>query len=187
MNPKKFAIIIFLVIIVAAGSGSFLYTMYRLRNHQEFLTEEAEIKQIENAEGEKITLTETKNGKRNWVIKMDRIKYNKDKSIGDLTGVKGLIYDDKQDVLFIFTAPEGKYYRAKGRIDLTKGAKMRSPEAKITITAPEMIWSLTNADVLAKGGVKMVRKGAGYSQGDEAHFNMDFSEIDFRGKVTSVF
>lgn len=187
MKLKKLGIIVFLGLVVSAAVGSIFYTMYRLQDHQEFLGDySAEVDKIEKAQGKTITLTETKAGKRKWVLKMKEIKYSKDNRVATLKSVKGLVYSDKQKVLFAFTSPSGKYFKKNNQIVLNKGAKVISPTAQIVLTAPLIDWSAQSDMVKASGGVKMAKKGFGISQAKEALFAMDFSKVQFQGNAVSV-
>lgn len=186
MKIHKVSIATFLVFLAVAGGGSLLYTVYRLRNHPEYLSDTAaQIQRIEKAQGQTITLTETKAGQRKWVLKMKEIKYSKDNSIAELIGVEGLLYGDKQDVMFTFQAPTGEYYKENNRVILHKGVTMVSPSAKVMLKAPDMDWS-SNSDVItATGGVQMQKEGFGTSQAQKAVFAMDFSKIEFSGGALS--
>lgn len=188
MNPKKLAIIFFLGIIIAAGAGSIFYTMFRLRNHQEFLSSDykPEVEQIEKAKGQTITLTETEGGRRKWVLKMKEIKYSKDNSLAQLIEINGLVYGDNNAILFAFNAPEGQYHKEKNQILLHKGAKMISPEAKIKIQAKEMSWSSKGKQIQASGNIQMEKSGFASSKAQHAIIAMDFSKIQLSGGVTST-
>jgi LPS export ABC transporter protein LptC len=187
MKPKKLGIAIFLVAIVGLGLGSIFYTMYRLRNHQEFLSDYSpRIEQIEKAKGETITLTETTEGSRKWVLKMKEMKYSKDKSSAVLTGIQGIVYGDSQKVLAIFEAPNGEFFKNDNRVILTEGVKMISPSTKVRIQAPKMDWSSKTGVVIATGGVVMAKEGFGSSRAQRAEFAMDFSRIQFSGNTASV-
>lgn len=186
MNPKRTGITIFLILITVIGAGSLLYTMLRLRQHPEFIGDDADrIRQIEKAKGETITLTETQDGHRKWVLKMKELKYSKDNSRGQLKGVQGLVYDDNQKVLFIFNAPSGTYYKDTNRVILMQGS-MTAPLAKVTITAPRLDWSAQGKMIEASGGVRMIKQDVGVTQAESAKFAMDFSKIQFTGNATSV-
>lgn len=187
MTFKKLGILFILLLIIATGLGSILYTTYRLRDHEEFLSDYTpQIKQIERAKGKTITLTETKDGHRRWVLKMKEIRYSKDNSAAQLIDVKGLVYGDKQEILFAFNAPAGKFFKESNRVILSNGAQIISPSAKVVIKANQMDWSSRKGSILAKGGVRMKKANFGISQAEAAVFAMDFSKIEFKGKVVSV-
>lgn len=176
-----------LVLIVGLGAGSLIYTWYRLKDNQEFFSDDDPmIDRIEKAKGETITLTETKDGNRKWVLKMKTIRYSKNNSVGDLDDVKGMVYGDNQKVLFMFEAPKGKYYKDDNRIVLTNGARMLSPSTKVLIEAKHMDWSADQKNVVASGGVEMKKKDFGMTRARKAEFAMDFSHIRFTGNATTV-
>ncbi len=187
MTLKHFGVVSFLLGITVLGAGSIWYTAYRLRNHREFIDNNMPTaKQIERAKGETITLTETQNGNRKWVLKMKELKYAKNNNVAQMIGVQGLVYGKKQDVLFTFTAPTGTYSKDSNQVSLTNGAKMVSPSAKVLISAPQMVWSSKNDEVKASGGVHMLKDGFGESSAQKAVFSMDFSKIQFIGDATSI-
>lgn len=187
MKPKKFGIALFLLALISIGIGSMMYTKYRLKGHQEFISDYAPVvERIEKAKGKTITLTETKNGHRKWVLKMKEIKYSKDNSIANLTDVKGLVYDEKQAIMFTFEAPAGQYFKDKSRILLNDGARMISPSAEVVIISPNMDWSSESNLITATGGVQMKKKNFGISKAEKATLSTDFSHIQFSGHATSV-
>ncbi len=189
MKLKNLGVFLFIALLVLAGSSAMLYTHFRLKAQQtsEF---SPDIKKIERAKGETITLTETQNGNRKWVLKMNEVKYSKDNNTAHMSKVQGLVYGDKkgdtQEVLFTFEAPAGTYFKDKNHVYLTDGAKMVSPSAKIIIMAPNMDWSSQTNTVNASGGVKMRKEHFGESSANKAVFAMDFSKIQFLGQATSV-
>lgn len=185
MNLKKAGAIVFLIALVGMGTGSILYTMYRLRHNQEYL-EKSPPEKVEKAQGQTITLTESKEGKRKWVLQMKSISYSKDKNVAFLQGVKGLVYGDTQKVLVRFEAPTGEFHKHQNRIYLTKGVKMVSPQSDVTLQAPQMEWSADTDMVVAQGGVKMTKEGFGSTRAQTAEFAMDFSHIRFSGKTASI-
>lgn len=188
MSPRKLGIIVFLVLLVGGGAGSILYTMFRLQNHPEYLSDKApRAPQTEKADGQKITLTETQNGTRKWELNVAQIHYNKDNSVAELTGVTGQVFGENQKVLFTFASPKGVFFKANSRIELKEGASMQAPASDIEMRAPQMTWSAESSDVLAEGGVKMAKKGLGATYADSARFTMDFSQIAFRGHTRSEF
>lgn len=188
MTPRKIGIIVFLVLLVGGGAGSILYTMWRLQGHSEYLTDKGpRAPKTEKADGQNITLTETQNGVRKWELNVSKIHYNKDSSVGELTGVSGQVFGQEQKVLFTFSAPKGTFYKANSRIDLTDGASMKAPASNIEMHAPKMSWSAQSNDVVAEGGVKMAKKGLGSTYADSAKFAMDFSQIAFHGHTRSEF
>jgi LPS export ABC transporter protein LptC len=187
MIQQRIGVTAFLIFLVGIGAGAMLYTSYRLRDQQDLLNEGATPKtQYEKAQGNTITLTETRQGHRKWVLQMKELKYAKDNNAAKLTDIQGLVYGDKDDILFRFKAPTGEYLKDKGRIMLSKGAEAVSPSANVIITAPQMDWSSGNGMVNASGGVKMVKKDFGTSQSEKATFAMNFSKIQFLGNASTT-
>ncbi len=187
MISKKTGLAIILFLIVTIGASSMIYTMYRLRHHQEFLSDTAPtVQQVEKAKGETITLTETQGGQAKWVLKMKESKFSRAYSIANLKDIKGMVYGGEKKVLFTFAAPKGTYYKKDNRITLEDGARMTSPTAKVTIHAPHMDWSSEDNRVSASGGVKMMKQDFGVSSAEKAMFALDFSKIEFSGGAKSV-
>jgi hypothetical protein len=164
-----------------------LSTMVRLQQHPEFLADTPPpATEIEKAQGQTITLTETQNGLRKWVLKMQAIDYGHDNRMARLTSVVGLVYGDQGDPMFTFKAPSGWYWKENSRIRLEGGASLFSPTTRITLNAPVMDWSASGQSVTATGGVRMTKPDFGVTQAHEAILAMDFSRIQFSGKTTSV-
>jgi LPS export ABC transporter protein LptC len=174
-----------LALLLLAGGGAIFYASFKLMNHPEYLNGKNPENKPENAIGQAITLTETKNGNRKWVMKIQDLHYAKATHMGLMKGVEGLVYDDKNEVMFTFTAPEGVYDKVNSMVSLDKGAKIISPKTQASITAPKMKWSSSSDIVEATGGVKMDKQQFGVSQADQAYFAMDFSRIEFRGHLHS--
>jgi len=187
MIQQRIGVTAFLIFLVAIGTGAMLYTAYRLRDQKDLLTDGVEPKaQPEKAQGNTITLTETRQGHRKWVLQMKELKYAKNNNLAKLTDIQGTVYGDKDDVLFSFKAPTGQYLKDKGEITLKQGAEAVSPSANVVITAPQMNWCSGKGMVNASGGVKMVKKDFGTSQSEKAMFAMDFSKIQFLGNASTT-
>lgn len=187
MTPKSKRPLVIgaLLTIVALGVGAILYTQYQLKLSRENARREA-LARVEKAQGQSITLTETQNGHKKWVLKVKQIQYSKDNNIANMQGVLGLVYGDDQDILFGFDAPAGVYDRNKKSIALTSGASLVSPKANLTMTAPQISWSDVTHQISANGGVEMKKKGFGITRASSANVSMDFSHIEFHGSARTA-
>jgi len=187
MRLQKLGIVFVLLLIAAAGTGAFFYTQYQLRGHQEYLTRRPpSAKDIENAKGQMLTLTESHGGERKWVLKVKQLQYGGSNNVAQLTQVQGVMYDDKQKVQFTFDSPSGTFYKSDSRFILTQGVRMFSPDVKVLIASPQMEWSSKASVITATGGVMMSKEDFGTSKADKALFSMDFTKIQFVGGATSV-
>lgn len=188
MNVQRLGIGIFLTCLIGFAAFSIIYAVIRLQSHQEFVSGDyAKKDHTEKTEGHDISLTESKNGRRKWMINVKHIRYNATNTAANMEGIEGTLYSDAGEVMLTFKSPEGYYDKAKNRFDLNKEVIIESPKSGIKMFAPQMVWTSTANQIEAKGGVKMSKEGFGSSQAQRAAFALDMSRVELSGGTSSVF
>lgn len=183
---QRYSVMLFIAFIVGFALLSLLYAMFRLHNHQEFVTGQYNQKQkAENTQGVNITLTETKEGIRKWQMKVKKLKYNGANTIAQMNHIEGTVFNDKGEPLFHFDAPKGTFFKKDGQVVLDQSVHLHAPTSKIDIQAPHMEWSSQSNEILAKGGIALSKADFGTTKANQAKFKMDLSEIQLSGNVVS--
>ena len=136
--------------------------------------------------GQNVEFTVTEGEVKRWTMKAVQATYNDAHSEADLIGVTGQFFDADGKPIMTFTAPKGHYANQDNAVKLEGGVAVKSTDAKTgSISAPTMIWSAKNNEVLAEGGVEMDYPSLGVSKAGSARFTLDFSKISLEGGVSS--
>lgn len=135
----------------------------------------------EKAVANNINIIETQFGKKLWDLKADKAVYENKNAL--LTNISGQFYDDKGKILLIFKAPQGNYIQDKHELSLNKNITIEQKQANIILNAETVSWTNKNPLIIAKGKIKIVKKGFGTSYSDKAIFSKDFTKISLEGNT----
>ncbi|MCA9798921.1 MAG: LPS export ABC transporter periplasmic protein LptC [Cyanobacteria bacterium HKST-UBA04] len=184
LNVQQLGFATFLLFLAGFVLASIGYSIIRLNAHPELLEETHTLTDVaEQTSGDLISLTETRNGKPKWIIKVKSIQYNSENTQAAMEMVTGTIYNEEGGVLLNFIAPKGRFYKENSRIELTKTVELQSPSAQITMKAPFMTWSSLKDEIEASGGIVFSKQDFGRTLANKAVFAMDFSAIELYGNV----
>lgn len=189
MKNKKFFFPI-LIALVVFGFVLFKGIEYMLEIETQRLNalNAKNAKGSEHAEAGETTLTETKNGKRLWVIKTQKVDYDAKQAFSNMEKLTGEIFDPSEQVSFEFSADKGKYYKANSRLELLGNIKFSSPKGKFNLTAGSLNWQSGVDRMTASGGVVLNKGGKARSSAGSITFTQDLDYIELSGgAVTQMY
>jgi LPS export ABC transporter protein LptC len=181
MKKKWLPIIIIIVLILS--SWWILTNTSEINKKIDQSAENAEADKPETIQAKNIHIVETEQGKKIWELTAKRAVYhNKDARLHNITGQ---FYGDQDTILLNFKAPEGNYIQEEHKLSLDKGAEVKHPDEKISISSDTMYWTNKSDKIFAEGQVKIVKEGFGISYGEKTTFTSDFKNIKIEGNTYS--
>ena len=173
------------IFLLLLGFLLFKLVAHLIDTQTRVLNENAQRVADEQAQAGKIVITETQNGKKQWVIETEKADYNPKKTYSNLEVVKGQVYDPNGEIQFDFRSAKARYYKAEKRMELYGGIHLDSPKSKVSVMAGQLNWSSQSDMMTASGGVVLNKPGKAQSQSSSAVFSKDFSYMAFTGGVST--
>ncbi len=188
MSSYRNLVILLLVLLLAGGGLAIWNAEHKIAKHP---PKPVQPNAASAMIGKNVSFTVTEGEVKKWKIDATKAIYNENRTVADLTDVRGEFYNEKGEPIVQFTAPTGKYTTRNNAVTLSGGVVAKSTKDKDkggkggTMLAPTMVWSARTNRVKASGGVDLTFP-EGHSTAQVCNFTLDFSDVILEGGVSST-
>lgn len=142
--------------------------------------------------GETVTFTITQGEQKRWLLRVNKVVYDRNREWANLSTVTGEFYNEAGEVVGHFKSDSGDLNQAQKEIILKDNVQVESvPKSKddpvSVLQAPRLIWKSKAEWIVTEGGVKLTTAGMGESTAQRCLFSLDMDIIQLEGNADSVF